>query len=199
MTREPPRTRDTTDAALARASNRNGHHGDVFSVAGGHARPIGDVAPVARAVTARRPARRPALRASVRALGPREVRHQGYRRNRVRRRMAVNDVRRRREGARRHRTHHGALRLTRRFDSHILAGKRGIERKLAVARASVLDTIARLPVGVAVEPIAPTFLFRIGRRAALVERVAMLEVYVALVNRLKARPAGKKGGRGHEQ
>ena len=49
---------------------------------------------------------------------------------------------------------------------------------------------SRLRVGVSPEPLAPALLLRSLRDARLVHRVAVLEVHVAVVDGLKARPAG---------
>ena len=72
---------------------------------------------------------------------------------------------------------------------HVLARQRLVERQLAVTRLGVLHPVPRLAVRVVVEPHAPAVLLGVDLVLLLVERVAVLEAHLALVDRLEARPA----------
>ena len=99
--------------------------------------------------------------------------------------VAVHDVRRRRESTRGDRRDDRARRHARVRASYLFLRQRRIERQLAEASGRIFDAIARLPVRVPVEPLAPAVFLRLRREAPLVERVAMLEVNIALVDCLE--------------
>ncbi len=67
--------------------------------------------------------------------------------------------------------------------------RRHVERQLPESFCSVFNTVARLAVRVAVKPLAPASPLCVRGGCGLIHGIAMLEAHVALIERLKARPA----------
>jgi hypothetical protein len=67
--------------------------------------------------------------------------------------------------------------------------KQGVAREGGVALRRILDAVARLAVRVPLEPILPALSLESSGHRRFFECIAMLEVNVAFVDRLKARPA----------
>lgn len=132
------------------------------------------------------------LLASFGAVGPGRPRVASRSARRGARAHRRGKIRWRSECVRGHGSGHVGLDPARARIARLFARQRGSERQLAEARRRVLDAIARLAIRVAVKPSAPAFLLGSRRHDALVERVAVLEAHVALVDRLKARPAGRE-------
>jgi hypothetical protein len=66
--------------------------------------------------------------------------------------------------------------------------KQRVTREGGVALRRILDAVARLAVRVPLEPVLPALPLEGGGHRRFFECIAMLEVNVAFVNGLKARP-----------